>query len=151
VASRHFRAGVVAVVERSDGAILAFERVDAPGSWQLPQGGIEVGEEPEDTVWRELKEETGLTRSDVELIERHPDWVVYEWPAEVAAGRKGIGQVQRWFTFRVNDDGVEPTPDGSEFTAWKWVEPTWLITHVVGFRRPAYERVLGLRVRPAPD
>jgi putative (di)nucleoside polyphosphate hydrolase len=134
---------VVAVVERSDGAILAFERADAPGSWQLPQGGIEVGEEPEDTVWRELKEETALTASDVELVVRHPDWVAYEWPADVAAGRKGIGQIQRWFTFRVHDDGVEPAPDGSEFTGWKWVKPEWLIRNVVAFRRPAYERVLG--------
>ena len=145
MASRHFRAGVVAVVERSDGRILAFERADAPGSWQLPQGGIEVGEEPEDTVWRELKEETGLTASDVELVERYPDWVPYEWPPDVSAGRKGIGQVQRWFTFRVHDDTVEPTPDGSEFTSWKWVEGAWLMRHVVGFRRPAYELVLGRR------
>lgn len=141
--SRHFRAGVVAVVERSDGAILAFERVDAPGSWQLPQGGIDVGEEPDHAVWRELEEETGLSVSDVELIARYPDWVCYEWPADVAAGRKGIGQAQCWFTFRINDDGIEPSPDGSEFTAWKWVDADWLIRNVVGFRRAAYARVLG--------
>ena len=131
------------MVERSDGSVLAFERADAPGSWQLPQGGIEVGEEPEDAVWRELKEETGLTASDVELVARHPEWVEYEWPPEVAAGRRGIGQIQRWFTFRVNDDGVQPSPDGSEFVAWRWVEPAWLVRNVVAFRRPAYERVLG--------
>ena len=131
------------MIERSDGAILAFERVDAPGSWQLPQGGIEVGEDPIDAVWRELKEESSLTVADVALVHEHPEWVPYEWPADVAAGRKGIGQVQRWFTFRVHDDGVEPTPDGSEFTAWKWVDRQWLIDNVVGFRRPAYRRVLG--------
>ena len=143
MASRHFRAGVVAVVERSDGAILAFERVDAPGSWQLPQGGIELREEPTDAVWRELKEETGLTVADVTLVREYPDWVPYEWPAEVAAGRKGIGQIQRWFRFRLDDETTEPSPDGSEFTAWKWVEPSWLVANVVGFRRPAYQRVLG--------
>lgn len=134
---------MVAVVQRSDGAILAFERADAPGSWQLPQGGIEVGEEAVDAVWRELREETALTSTDVELLGRHPDWVAYEWPLEVAAGRKGIGQVQCWFTFRVVDDDVEPHPDGSEFTAWMWVEPSWLIDNVVAFRRVAYARVLG--------
>jgi putative (di)nucleoside polyphosphate hydrolase len=142
VATRHFRAGVVAVVERSDGRICAFERADAPGSWQLPQGGIEVGEEPRDTVWRELKEETGLTAGDVELVDEHDDWVAYAWPLEVAAGRRGVGQVQRWFTFRLLDDATEPTPDGSEFVAWQWVERGWLVEHVIAFRRDAYRRVL---------
>jgi len=133
----------VAVVERSDGVVLAFERADAPDSWQLPQGGIEPGEEPIDTVWRELKEETGLTVADVTLVDEHPDWVPYEWPSEVTAGRRGIGQVQRWFTFRINDDSIEPAPDGSEFTSWRWVDRNWLIDHVIGFRQPAYRRVLG--------
>jgi len=133
----------VAVVERSDGLILAFERADAPGSWQLPQGGIEPGEEPRDTVWRELKEETGLTDADVSLAAEYPDWVSYEWPAEVTAGRKGIGQIQRWFTFTAETDDIAPTPDGSEFTNWKWVDRAWLIDHVIGFRSPAYRRVLG--------
>ena len=142
MATRHFRAGIVAVVERSDGRVCAFERADAPGSWQLPQGGIEVGEEPRDTVWRELKEETGLTAGDVELVDEHDDWVAYAWPLEVAAGRRGVGQVQRWFTFRLLDDATEPTPDGSEFVAWQWVERGWLVEHVVAFRREAYRRVL---------
>jgi len=133
----------VAVVERSDGMILGFERADAPGNWQLPQGGIEPGEEAGDAVWRELKEETGLTADVVTLVSEHPDWVPYEWPVEVTAGRKGIGQIQRWFTFRANRDDITPTPDGSEFTNWKWVDRAWLVDHVVGFRQPAYRRVLG--------
>lgn len=141
--ARHFRAGVVAVIERGDGAICAFERVDAPGSWQLPQGGIDQGEEAIDAAWRELAEETGLTRADVELVGEYGDWVAYTWPVEIAAGRKGIGQVQRWFTFRLHDDAIEPHPDGSEFVAWRWVEREWLVEHVVTFRRAAYRRVLG--------
>ncbi len=132
----------MAVVERSDGLILAFERADAPGSWQLPQGGIEPGEEPRDTVWRELKEETGLTAADVSLAAEYPEWVVYEWPPEVTAGRKGIGQIQRWFTFAAKSDDIVPTPDGREFTTWKWVGRAWLVNHVIGFRQPAYRRVL---------
>lgn len=142
VPSRHFRAGVVAVVERSDGAILAFERADVPGSWQLPQGGIELGEEALDAVWRELLEETGLGRSDVELVGEHPEWVAYEWPPDVRAGRRGIGQAHRWFTFRPFDETVVPTPDGTEFSAWRWVERRWLIDNVIAFRSTAYARVL---------
>ena len=55
-------------------------------------------------MWREVNEETGLGPGDVTLVGEHPDWVPYEWPLEVRAGRKGIGQVQRWFTFRVVDE-----------------------------------------------
>jgi putative (di)nucleoside polyphosphate hydrolase len=142
VGTRHFRASVVAVIERSDGAILAFERGDAPGSWQLPQGGIEQGEEALDAVWREVKEETGLGPADLALVGEHAEWVAYEWPPEVRAGRRGIGQVQRWFTFRALDDAVAPHPDGSEFTAWRWVERRWLIDHIVPFRTAAYRKVL---------
>ena len=133
----------MAVIERADGAVLAFERADAPGSWQLPQGGIEMEEEAHDAVWREVKEETGLGPADLTLTAEHPDWVAYEWPLEVRAGRRRMGQVQRWFTFRVVDENVVPQPDGTEFTAWRWVERSWLIDHVVPFRATAYARVLG--------
>jgi putative (di)nucleoside polyphosphate hydrolase len=143
VGSRHFRAGVVVVVRRGDGWVLAFERADQPGQWQLPQGGIEDGELPLDAAWRELGEETGLGPAEVELTGEHPEWVVYEWPPEVVAGGRRLGQAQRWFFFRLRDESVEPAPDGREFTAWRWAEPPWLIDQVVGFRRPAYEAVLG--------
>ncbi len=142
-----FRAGVVAVVTNEAGEVLAFERSDVPGAWQLPQGGIDVGERPRDAAWRELFEETGLGPDDVELVEEFPDWTVYEWPEELRAGRRQpdrrLGQAQRWFTFRVRTDDIVPTPDGVEFATWKWVEPDWLIDQVVGFRQPAYRRVLG--------
>ena len=143
MSSRHFRAGVVAVIEREDGSVLAFERADAPGSWQLPQGGIERGEEPHDAVWREVGEETGLGPDQLVLTSEREEWVAYQWPVEVAAGRKAVGQVHKWFTFRPTTDALTPTPDGSEFTAWKWVDRHWLIDHVVAFRRVAYRRGLG--------
>ena len=143
VAGHNFRAGIVAVVRRDDGRIMAFERVDSPGQWQLPQGGLERGETPEQAAWRELGEETGLTVSDVELVGEHDDWVVTPWPAHVVGAGRRLGQVHRWFEFHVRDDAVEPTPDGREFGAWKWVEPSWIVDHVVPFKQPAYSRVLG--------
>lgn len=142
--SAHFRANVVAIVGDGDGRVLAFERGDVRGQWQLPQGGVDVDEDPDDAAWRELKEETGLTAADVRLGGVHPDWTVYEWPEGVGARHKNgrLGQAQRWYFFEVLRPDVEPTPDGVEFVAWKWVDPRWLVDQVVDFRKPSYRRVL---------
>ncbi len=138
----HFRAGVIAVVRGTNGDILAFERADVPGQWQLPQGGLVRGERPVDAVWRELEEETGLGPDDVELVAEHADWLVAEWPRDVVGDRARLGQIHRWFEFRVRRDDIEPHPDGREFRAWRWVSPGWLVEHVVPFKRPAYAKVL---------
>lgn len=148
MASQHFRAGVVIVVRHpSLREVLAFERSDNPGSWQLPQGGLKAGETPIEGAWRELEEETGLHADHVVVRAEYPEWLAYEWPADVqheqGGGHHRIGQVQRWFLFDALHPGVQPTPDGREFVAWKWVEPRWLIDHVAEWRRPPYERVLG--------
>lgn len=145
---QHFRAGVVIVVRHPDlRRVLAFERSDAPDSWQLPQGGLDTGEEPIEGAWRELQEETGLTDEHVIARAEYPDWIAYEWPDDVMRvhGKDGKrrGQVQKWFLFDALHADIEPTPDGSEFVAWQWVEPDWLIANVMEMRRSAYARVLG--------
>jgi putative (di)nucleoside polyphosphate hydrolase len=145
--AQHFRAGVVIVVRHPDGRqLLAFERSDSPDSWQLPQGGLDTGEEPIEGAWRELFEETGLGEEHVIARAEYPDWVAYEWPVDIMRvhGKDGKrrGQVQKWFLFDALHADIEPTPDGSEFVAWRWVEPEWLIAQVLDWRRPAYERVL---------
>ena len=148
VASTHFRAGVVAVITNSAGQVMAFERSDVPDQWQLPQGGIEPGERPESAAWRELEEETGLGPDHVDLVGEYPSWTVYEWPEPVRQNGKRLGQAQRWFTFRVRDDGVRPEPDGIEFVGWRWVDPEWLIAQVVEFRAASYRQVLGASATP---
>jgi putative (di)nucleoside polyphosphate hydrolase len=152
--AQHFRAGVVIVVRHADRRqVMAFERSDAPGSWQLPQGGLIDDEEPVEGAWRELLEETGLDDRHVVARAEFPEWVAYEWPkdytgkprapkpGDAARGRRR-GQVQKWFLFDVVSEDIEPAPDGTEFVAWKWVDPAWLVEHVIDWRRDAYRRVL---------
>jgi putative (di)nucleoside polyphosphate hydrolase len=144
----HFRAGVVAVVARSDGRVLVFERSDHAGQWQFPQGGIESGETPVEAVWRELHEETGLDGSHVTLVREHPQWTVYEYPANSerppTPGRRldRLGAAHRWFFFTANHDAITPAPDGSEFVSWAWWPVDQVLSSVAEFRQPSYRAVL---------
>lgn len=138
----HLRIGVVTVVRRPDGKVLAFERSDLTGEWQLPQGGVEPGESLGDAAWRELREETGLDERHVEMVDEHDAWTAYLWP-ESMQRRERRGQAHRWFFFEPVVDDLAPEPDGSEFSDWRWMDPAELIDCVVEFRRQPYRQVLG--------
>lgn len=151
MAAQSFRAGVVMVVRRDNGDLLVGERADNPGSWQLPQGGIDPDESPLEAAWRELGEETGLTENEVRLVSELPDWIAYEWPPELRRetrkfGRSVRGQVQKWFLFGVIPNGddhahhVDPRVDGDEFRAWTWMDPHSVVDTVIEWRRDAYRR-----------
>ncbi|MGA0877533.1 MAG: NUDIX domain-containing protein [Ilumatobacteraceae bacterium] len=150
--SQVFRAGVVLVVRRENGDLLAFERADVPGAWQLPQGGLDADEEPVAAAWRELEEETGLRRTDVRLVVELPEWIAYEWPDEIRSrvkdGRHRRGQIQKWFLFGVPEGcDVEPRPDGVEFSGWKWMSPQQIMDGLPPFRRDCYGRAFA-RILP---
>lgn len=147
-----FRASVVLIVRREDGDLLAFERADVPGAWQLPQGGLDVGEEPVEAAWRELLEETGLSSDHVRLVYELPEWIAYEWPAQIRSqdkdGGRRRGQIQKWFLFGVLPEKViAPRPDGIEFKDWRWMSPHQLLIEVAEFRRDGYARAFS-RILP---
>jgi putative (di)nucleoside polyphosphate hydrolase len=137
-----FRASVGVVVIDSQGRVLAFERADTAGQWQLPQGGLNAGEEPLAAAKRELWEETGLGEEEVHLLAEHPEWLVYELPRHSA--KHGRGQAQKWFLFelkkpkRIELEGAH----SGEFTGWKWTTLEQLYDETVEFRKGVYARLM---------
>jgi putative (di)nucleoside polyphosphate hydrolase len=119
--------------------------------WQMPQGGIDKGEEPEPAARRELWEETGI--STVSLLAQAPDWIIYDLPPEllgVALKGKFRGQRQKWFAYRFegNDSeiAIDPPPGGhvAEFDMWQWRPMAELPQLIVPFKRRAYEQVISV-------
>lgn len=143
-----FRANVgIAVFDAGD-RVLALERYGHPGSWQLPQGGLDVGEEPIDAARRELAEETGLEWNQVRLLGEYPEWLAYELEAYQRRPNSGRGQVQKWFYVRLTDAAARIDPSRvderkgtPEFTAFEWMTFAELLARTVAFRLAVYRRV----------
>lgn len=134
-----FRANVGIAVLKEDREVLVFERLDVPGAWQLPQGGLDDGEEPLEGAYRELEEETGLARGDIKLLAEYPEWLAYELPAEYRT-RGFRGQVQKWFVFRLAADQsrISIETEHPEFAAFKWISLDELPSVAASFRKPTY-------------
>lgn len=140
--ARYFRAGVGAVIADSRGRVLALERSDYRGAWQLPQGGLEKGETPLEGVHREIEEETGLKPRALTMVARYPDLLAYELPAKAQSKKTGIGQVQYWFFFLVKKDPEKtPQPPKGEFRSARWIPFDRVVSGVATFRKPVYRKL----------
>lgn len=140
---RPYRPNVAAIViDAESRRVLVGERRDAPGMWQLPQGGIDDGETPEEAVRRELREETGL--SEVEILARSPRPYRYDFPPTIThpITRSWRGQEQIYFLLRASAGaGTEPelSPDHPEFVSLAWMTPEELISQIIPFKREVYD------------
>jgi putative (di)nucleoside polyphosphate hydrolase len=152
-----YRPCVGVMVLNRDGLVWAGRRIalgdsEMAGSsklWQMPQGGIDEGENPLPAAYRELYEETGM--KSVSLLAEAPVWLNYDLPKDlmgIALKGKYRGQTQKWFAFRFEGDeseiAINPPPGGHEpeFDRWEWKRMDELPDLIVPFKRPLYEKVV---------
>ena len=138
------RAGLVFIGRRKNW----LEHVDATHAWQMPQGGVDLGEDPWPAALRELREETSIR--SVEKLAEIPEWLAYDIPRDlVGQAWKGKyrGQRQKWFALRFTgrDEEIDPlTPRNgqpAEFDSWRWERLDRVADLVVPFRRDVYRMV----------
>ena len=135
------------MILNSDNKILVGRRIDHPsGYWQMPQGGIDESENPEEAVWREMMEEIGTNNAN--LVKVSSQWINYDIPKETLSklpwGGKYIGQRQKWFIFNFtgNDNDINVETLNPEFSEWKWMNNKDLIENAVPFKRRVYKTII---------
>ncbi len=149
IAKLPYRPCVGLMLMNPEGQVFVGKRNDGPkDAWQMPQGGVDKGEDPRDAALRELWEETGVSADLVEVVAETDGWLPYDLPHDIVPkiwkGRYR-GQEQKWYLMRFSgtDDQINIDTDHPEFCEWKWQDPSNLIEEIVPFKREVYERVVG--------
>lgn len=142
-----YRPCVGIMLINAQGLVFVARRLDTPGNaWQMPQGGIDAGEDPRTAARRELKEETAVENATI--IAESGRWRNYDLPDDLIGkvwGGKFRGQTQRWFAFRLlgDDDEIDiASGDHVEFSDWKWAPVDDLVDLIVPFKRELYMDVV---------
>jgi putative (di)nucleoside polyphosphate hydrolase len=140
-----YRRGVGIMLLDRRNFVFAGQRIDTPGAWQMPQGGIDAGETPREAALRELAEETGTAKA--EFLAETAGWLRYDLPAHLHGkvwGGAYRGQEQKWFAMRFlgSDSDFNLATEHREFDTWRWLAPADLPRLIVPFKRALYEDVL---------
>ena len=145
--NKSYRKCVGIMILNNKKEILVARRIDHPsGFWQMPQGGIDKNENPEEAVWREMIEEIGTDKA--KLIKVSNQWINYDIPFETLQtlpwGNKYIGQTQKWFAFQFKgrDNEINVETAKPEFSEWKWTNKNFMVNEIVPFKREVYSKIL---------
>ena len=140
------RIGVGIVVLNKNNKVFVGKRIDNPNNkWQMPQGGVNTGENLVDAMKRELHEETNI--QNIKILNEIDGWFEYELPknllGKIWKGRYR-GQKQKWFVvkFLGNDGEINLQTDKPEFIEWRWLDIENLPNVIVDFKRKVYEQLL---------
>jgi len=143
-----YRPSAGVMVMNAEGNVFAAQRIDSTyDAWQMPQGGIEKGEDPHAAALRELEEETGIPPRTVTLLATSADWIAYDLPQNLVPriwGGRYRGQKQRWFLMRFTGDDalINIETAHPEFSRWSWLPPEEVLARIVPFKRATYARVI---------
>lgn len=139
-----YRKNVGIVVFNKVGNVLTGERIQFPGAWQFPQGGIDDSEDSLFAARRELYEEVGI--KDAELIAEYPDWITYDFPPEINIGhlRKYRGQIQKWYLFYWNNSIINCnlTIHEQEFKEVRFQTLPSTLNSIVSFKLEVYKKIV---------
>ena len=139
------RKGVGIALLNNNNQIFVAKRIDNPNDfWQMPQGGVDIGEDPLEAAFRELKEETSI--KSVELVQEVNSEITYLLPDSLLGiiwKGKYKGQTQKWFIMRFlgSDNEINLRTKHPEFLDWKWIDIKDLTTKVVDFKLHVYQEI----------
>ena len=143
LSEENYRENVGMVLKNNHGLVLAGEVFRYKGEWMMPQGGIKQAESPLQAMERELLEETGISLSEIKLLDETDSWFYYLLRRPLTLdGKQYLGQKQKWFLMEYQGElpDAESTMD-REFSYFAWVEPEWLVQQAAKYKIDIYKRV----------